>query len=407
MPRLTKKLVDSIERGKATIHVWDDQLAGFGLRVSLAGKRSYVAKYRVGGGRGARQRWYQIGVHGQITCEQARQLAQQVLAAVARGEDPQQVRLEKRIAPTVAELWEKYQAEHLPRKKPGSVLEDVALANSYLLPQLGKLKVQDVSRQDIAKVHQQLSDKPYRANRLLALISKMFNLAELWGYRPDHSNPTRHVAKFPEKARQRFLSVDEVTRLATALNEAVAEVDITTDMAAAIRLLLLTGARRSEILNAEWDWIDWDSKIIRLPDSKTGAKPIYLSEQAVTVLQQQTATQAKEPGRYVIRGRQKDAPLVNLRKAWVRVCQRAGIADVRIHDLRHTAASIGVASGLTLPLIGRLLGHTQAQTTQRYAHVDSDPALAAANAIGHALASLVEAPSGQGDEPVADFPHDA
>jgi integrase len=392
MSHLTKKLIDSIQSGTTATYVWDDQLAGFGVRVLPSGKRSYVAKYSVGGGRASRQRWYQLGVHGQITCEQARQLAQQVFASVARGEDPQKSRLEKRSAPTVVDLWARYQAEHLPRKKPSSADDDAALARLYLLPALGGFKLADVSRNDISRLHHQLSDRPYRANRLLALISKMFNLAELWGYRPDNSNPTRHVVKFAEKARQRYLSSDEVGKLALALSDAAAAGEITVDMASAIRLLLLTGARLNEILGAQWDWLDWDAKIIRLPDSKTGAKPIFLSEQALAVLEQQRVAQSSKPSRYIIRGRLKNQQLVNLRKPWGRVCIRAGINGVRIHDLRHTAASIGVASGLTLPLIGRLLGHSQTQTTQRYAHVDTDPALLAANAIGKALSQLVKAP---------------
>ena len=389
MPRLTKRAVESIPPGARPLFAWDDQLAGFGVKVLPSGKRQYIVKYRVGGGRTGRQRWFLVGSHGAVTCEQARELAQQALAEVARGSDPQLLREARRAAPTVAELWERYRREHLPKKKASSAANDIILAERYLLPAVRAIKVEDIARADISRLHHQLSSTPYQANRLLALVSKMFNLAELWGYRPDGSNPTRHIGKYPEKARQRFLTLEEVARVSNALDELVSEGGITLDMAAAIRLLLLTGARLNEILTAEWAWVNWKTRTIELPDSKTGAKPIFLSDQALAVLRSLHDRPALSPNKYVIRGRLKGSGLINLQKPWARICERAQVSGVRIHDLRHTAASVGVASGLTLPLIGRLLGHTQVQTTQRYAHVDTDPALLAANAIGRALSEAV------------------
>lgn len=161
-------------------------------------------------------------------------------------------------------------------------------------------------------------------------------------------------------------------------------------MVAAVRLLLLTGARLNEVLGAQWDWIDWERRVLKLPDSETGAKPIFLSAPALEVLENLRALPTSQGSRYIIHGRVKGRPLINLAKPWTRICDRAGLREVRLHDLRHTAASIGVGQGMSLPVIGRLLGHTQASTTQRYAHVDLDPALAAAEQIGTAVSGALD-----------------
>jgi integrase len=257
------------------------------------------------------------------------------------------------------------------------------------LPALGRLKVDEVRRADIQRLHQKLSDRPYQANRVLALLSKMFNLAEAWGMRREHTNPCLHVQRFKESARQRYLAPPELRALAAALQELEASGDISTSAAAAIRLLLLTGARVSEILSARWEWIDWSRRVLRLPDSKTGAKEVFLNDQSLLVLTGLMMVGGSSANPHVIRARVHGQPITDLARPWNLICARANLKGVRIHDLRHTAASVGVASGLNLPVIGRLLGHTQMQTTQRYAHVDIDPALVAANAIGAALSEMM------------------
>ncbi|MGC1576300.1 MAG: tyrosine-type recombinase/integrase [Beijerinckiaceae bacterium] len=380
--KLTKRTVEGIEPASGPVYAWDDQLAGFGVKVLPNGKRKYLAKYRVGGGRTGRARWLQLGAHGTITCEQARELATQALAAAARGEDPQGLRERLRRGSTVRDLWNRYETEHLPRKKASSAADDRQKARDHILPALGAFKVNDVARADIKKVHQSLAGRPYQGNRVLSLLSKMFNLAEGWGMRPEQSNPCRQVEKFKEQARTRYLNAEELRRLGQALREGEERGEIDRYMAGAIQLLLLTGARVSEVLSARWDWVAWDRRVIELPDSKTGAKPLFLSEAAVAVLRN---LRDDEEHPFIIRGRFAGRPLVNLAKPWRRVCALAKLEGVRIHDLRHTAASIGVATGTSLPIIGRLLGHSQSQTTQRYAHVDLDPALLAADKIGDAI----------------------
>lgn len=398
MAKLTKRAVEALVPAEKPVFLWDDQLPGFGVKILPSGQRRYVVKYRAGaGGRTAQQRWVMVGAHGVMTTEQARELAQQILAAVARGEDPQANKFAVRTAPVMADLWARYETDHLPQKKPASQRDDRAKWRDIIAPSLGRKKVNEVTRDDIDRLHRQLSETPYQANRAVALLSKLFNLAERWNMRPDGTNPCRHVKKYAEQHRERYLTADEMKRLGEALRQGLAAQTETPYMVGAIQLLLLTGARVSEVLTAEWAWVNWDRRVIQLPDSKTGRKPLFLSEPAVEVLRglHALATSADSP--YIIRGRSPEQPLINLAKPWKRICERAGLTDVRLHDLRHTAASIGVAQGMNLPVIGRLLGHTQASTTNRYAHVDIDPALAAANRIGNVIASAMQVPgAGQG-----------
>ena len=390
MAKITKRSVEAIAPSDKPVFLWDDQLPGFGTKVLPNGQRRYIVKYRTsGGGRAASQRWYTLGTHGAITAEQARELAQQVLAAVARGEDPQGNKFALREAPNVRELWERYVSDHLPRKKESSGHDDRQKWLDYIAPALGDSKVHDVSRNDVDRLHRKLSDRPYQANRVIALLSKLFNLAERWGMRPDGTNPCRHVEKYPEERRERYLTAEEMSRLGDSLRDGLAAQTESPYMVAAIQLLLLTGGRLNEVLTARWDWVDFERRIIQLPDSKTGRKPLFLSEPAVEILRglQALSTSAGSP--FIIHGRGKDQPLVNLAKPWKRICERAGLKDVRLHDLRHTAASVGVSQGMNLPIIGRLLGHTQASTTHRYAHVDTDPALVAINLIGTSMSDAL------------------
>ena len=395
MPKLTKRLVETVEPGPSPIFVWEAETPGFGLKVLPSGQRRYVAKYRVGGGRSARQRWYMIGSHGTLTCDQAREIARDVLSLAAKGGDPQGTRVGVRDAATVRDLWSRYQEEHLPRKKPKSAHHDQQLWRLYIEPALASHRLSDVSRADIAALHQKLAARPYQANRLLALLSKMFNLAEGWGMRPDASNPCRHVEKFRERSRERYLNADEIARLAKALDDGVRVQTLTPYMAAAVRLLLLTGARLNEVLTARWEWVDWERRLIALPDSKTGAKPLYLSATAIEILRDLQSLPTSEASPFILRGRSADRPLVNLAKPWNRICEMAELEGVRLHDLRHTAASVAVGQGVSLPIIGRLLGHSQASTTQRYAHVDADPALAAADRVGEMIGGAMGRRSGE------------
>jgi integrase len=218
-------------------------------------------------------------------------------------------------------------------------------------------KVTDIERRDIAEFHHSLSHIPYQANRTLGVLSKMFNLAEVWGLRPDGSNPCLHVKKYPEQKRERFLSPEEFAALAKALREIEADGSETQSAINAIRLLMLTGCRLNEIMTLKWGYVDLRGREFRLPDSKTGAKIVHFGETAAEVLK---GIEKLDDNHWVITGRKEGARLTDLQHPWRRIRARAGLPDVRIHDLRHSYASGALALGEGLPMIGKLLGHAGA-----------------------------------------------
>jgi integrase len=243
-----------------------------------------------------------------------------------------------------------------------------------------------VTTADVAEMHGSLSHIPYQANRTLGVLSKMMNLTETWGIRDKHTNPCEDVERYPERKRERFLSPKELQRLGQALTTAEIDRTETKYAIAAFRILLLTGCRLSEIQTLKWCYVDLEQKELRLPDSKTGAKTVHLGEAAVVLLK----TLPRVTGNpYVIAGKKEKAHLTDLQHPWRRIRKGAGLNDVRIHDLRHTFASGGLLVGEGLAMIGKLLGHTQVQTTARYAHLASDPVKQAATRISDRLASAL------------------
>ena len=444
--RITKRQVDALKPGSL---LWDGAVRGFGVRCQQSAK-VYVLKTRVRG----KQRWFTIGKHGAPwTVEKARERAEKILGQVADGKDPAKERADAKDQPTMADLCARYLEEYAKEhKKKSSAATDTSNINNHVLPLLGGEFIVDVTRADIDRFKRSVKDGktakdrgPERrggaavrggagaANRCLALLSKMFNLAERWGLRPDGTNPVRHVDKYPEGKRDRFLSEAEIAALADTL-KAIEKAD-GPFIPAAVRLLLFTGARRGEILSLEWEYVDLEGARLTLPDSKTGKKVVYLSAPALDVL---ANIPRIEGNPFVICGHIEGAALVNLQKPWARIREKAtlklwaddarlaplvaeltpkdgepsladieaeakkqklsiskGIMDVRIHDLRHSYASIGASGGLSLPMIGKLLGHTQAATTARYAHLADDPLKAANEAIGQQIAAAMRGEAGE------------
>ncbi len=362
--------------------LWDTEAKGFGCRVQRGGSKSYIVHYRVGSGRGAPLRKLTIGKHGAPwTPETARKEARRLLGMIEGGADPAADKIARKEAPTVADLAERFLAEHAEAKRKASTATEYRrLLDRIILPALGKRKVIDIIRHDIGKLHHGLRDAPYQANRVLAVLSKMFNLAEQWGLRPDGSNPCRHVEKFGERKRERMLSPAELARLGDAL----AAHQGSPYAVAAVKLLMFTGARLGEVLGLRWDWIDFDRGEARLPDS--GAKTLHLPPPALAVL----AELPRQDGNpHVIVGHKTGAAMVNLEKPWRAIRALAGLDDLRLHDLRHAFASVAASSGMGLPIIGKMLGHTQAATTHRYAHLASDPVKAAAAAVAGKIAAAM------------------
>ena len=377
MPKLTKRLIESTLAQNKDALLWDSELKGFICKITPTGKKSYCLYYRTKDGR---QRKPKIGDHGSITCEQARDIAQQWLSEVANGGDPSAQKNLLKMLPTVKELFERYMKEHAIHKKESSVKEDRRLCEQYVIPAIGSLKVSSVTREDIISLQNATKHLATTANRVLSLISKAFNLAELWGYRTDGTNPCRHIKKYAENKRQRFLSTDEILNLQQILAEE--EGKELTSVLLAIRLLLLTGCRLGEILSLSWQEVDFAKSCLFLNDSKVGKRTVYLSPQAIELLKN-TPREKDHP--YVIAGKNKQSHLINLQKPWGRIRKKAGLYDVRIHDLRHTFASVAAANGLSLPIIGALLGHTQTQTTARYAHLVGQPLLEAVGKVGTSI----------------------
>ena len=381
MPRLTTRLVHQLS-ADGDQFVWDTQVPGFGVR-ARAGQKSYVLQYRVMGGRGSRQRRVTLGRVGAMSLDDARVLAQEYLRGVRYGQDPAGDRQAMRLSPRVEDLAERYLREHaVPKKKPRSAHMDRVNLRLHVLPVLGTVRVDTLTRADVARLHHGMRETPGAANRVLALLSKMLSLAEQWGLREPGSNPVRGIERFRERRRERHLTPDELERLGVVLRQVELERTESPSSVALVRLLLLTGARLGEVLGLRWDRIDWQAGSVRLSDSKTGPKTLYLSDAAKAVL---AGLSRPEGNPWCLPGRVHGKALVNPQKPWRRMRAAAGLEDVRLHDLRHTYAAVAARGGLSLPMIGALLGHKEPQTTQRYAHLVGNPVKQAAEQVGEAI----------------------
>ena len=410
--KITKRVVDGAAAKPSTYLVRDTEVKGFVLAVTPAGAKSYAIDYRAGSGRGAPKRRFTIGKHGSPwTPEMARVEAKRLLAEVAAGRDPAAARREDRKALLFAELIDLYLAEGVTHKKPATLKVDRGRIENHLRPLLGKLRVNTIGRADIERMQNAIvagktaeivgNGEKRRAGSLarggkgvaaqcVMLVSSIYAFAIARGLCTD--NPARGVKKAPARKVERFLSETEIARLSEAL-EAEAQWSGNPYPSAAIKLLLLTGCRKSEIANLMWGYIDFERQCLRLPDSKTGAKVVYLNAPARTLLQELPRLGANPR---VIPAMRANSAGPAIDKVWSRVRQAAALEDVRLHDLRHSFASVGAAGGLSLPIIGALLGHKHATTTARYAHLSADPLRAANDAVGARIAAAMERRSSLG-----------
>jgi len=379
MSNLTKVLVEKLPAKESNYTIWDDKIAGFGVRVAPSGRKTYIMKYRTHDGR---QRKPKIGIHGSITCEQAREIARDWHGQLARTIDPIENQCDARQSPTVSSLCDRFIKEYVEvRKKDGGIWLDKFYIRKYIKPKLGTLKTISVTRNDISKFHLSMKDTPAQANRIMGALSKMFNLAEDWGLRDRHTNPVEGIQKYKETARERYLSNEELVCLGQILEQSEKNGSETVYFVSLVRLLLLTGARLREIMHAKWEWVNKDTGLLLLPDSKTGKKIIHLSPAALEVLEFIPRLKGNP---YIIIGGKEKQPLIDAKKPWKRIkdkvsvellrddedyceiiyalqadlqrtptyaelCKEVkkqelekpiGITDVRMHDLRHTYASI-------------------------------------------------------------------
>lgn len=392
--KLTSAIVERMsyaKQGKAADYRWDSEVRGLAVRVYPSGRRTYVCTYRSDNGT---KRFHKLGDAALLRLPHARRLARECLSKVLNGNDPQRDRIVRRGTLTVAQLCDRYLTQHAEaRKRASSIKQDKRMIETRIIPRLGSMKLDDVTRADVHSIHYSLRKTPFEANRVLTLLSKMMNLAERWGLRPDATNPCRHVERYREPKRERFLSDTEFSRLGACLIAAERKRTESEAAVAAIRLLIFTGCRLTEILTLKWDDVDFDKSVLLLPTSKTGARPVLLGPAAKQVL---ADLKRVDGNPHVLCGAKPGEHWKNLHRAWNRIRRAAGLSDVRLHDLRHSFASVGVGIGLSLPIIGKLLGHSQAATTQRYAHLADDPVRRAVEAISSRVeAAMSAAPSGQ------------
>jgi integrase len=394
--RITDELVKSLTPPEAGNKItYDNVVRGFGVRITKAGTRAFVLNYRVAG----RERRIKIGRYPDWSVEKARKQAKSYKQDVDRDIDPLGKRQAERAAPTVGDLCDRYITDHLPDKRESSARDDKAMIKNIIRPKLGSDKVAAIEQGQLVKLHRSLVSTPYRANRVLALVSKMLELAISWKMRPD--NPAKGIKKFPEIKRERFLSADEIKALVKALDEYK-------DQTAAniVRLLLLTGARTGEVRSMQWSQLDLDSGVWVKPAATTKQAKLHrvpLSDGAVALLKSiHLAAPRNEEGNleseYLFPGPISEKPIAEIKDEWADIATNAGIygpgtaKHCRLHDLRHTYASLLVSRGLSLPIIGQLLGHTQVATTARYSHLFDDPLRKATNLVSNVISGK---PSGK------------
>jgi integrase len=412
--KISKRNVDALEARAKPYTKFDGIIAGFGAEVRPSGLIVFVLHYRPSpGGRGAPQRRLVLGHYGSMTCEQARSAALDAHAAIRQGHDPAGEKTRQRAALTISGLCDAFLSGHASKLKPKSVVAyEGGLAKVRAAH--GALRAEALSRQHVAALHTAMASTPYAANRMVAAVSAMFVWCERAGLLPqDHPSPARGITRYREQGRERFLTMDELARLGDALVEGeavgwpyeidetkptskfvqkdrVAKIDVLA--AAAIRLLILTGARLREILHARWSEFDLERGVLFLADSKTGRKPIYLGAAAQAVI---AALPRLHGNPYLIPGSLDGRPRSELGAPWAAVTKAAGLEGLRIHDLRHSFASVGAGSGMGLPIVGKLLGHATQATTARYAHLDSDPMLRAAERIGATISGALNRSGGE------------
>lgn len=366
---------------------YDSEVSGFGARVTAAGARAFVLNYRIGG----RERRYTIGSFPDWSVTAAREEARTLKRRIDRGEDPMGERHEERAAPTVGDMCDRYITDHLPKKRPTSQRDDLAMINTIICPRLGREKVADVRFGEVERLHRDISQRaPIRANRVASLLRRLFNLSIRWGWRAD--NPCQGIERNHEECRSRYLTGDELARLSGALAEHSHQVS-----ANAVRLVILTGARRGEVLAAEWSQFDLAAGVWTKPSSHTKQRRehrVPLSApalQLLTAIKEQQVSEVEQirrkcgkaaPLRYLFHGVDPEKRLTDVKRTWATVCRRAGLTGVHLHDLRHTFASIVASGGGSLPLIGALLGHAHPSTTARYSHLFDDPLRAATERVG-------------------------
>ncbi|MEP3014368.1 tyrosine-type recombinase/integrase [Roseibium polysiphoniae] len=409
MPKLSKRRIDAAKPGEQRIFLWDDTLKGFGLVVMPTGKKSFILQYRTLEGRSRR---LTLGTYGALTPDQAKTMATKALAQIKQGLDPMEDRRAGREAPTINDMMERYIAEYVElHNRPTTQKHIKWIFEKVIRPKLGHLKVASIKRRDLVKVHTKLAKTPSKANHMLAYLSKAFNLAEIWGWREEQTNPVRLIKRYKENERDRYLTNEELTRLGRVLDEAekiglpwiikvkgkntrhlaknaeTRRSPVNPMAIKALRLLLMTGARLNEILSLEWRHVDFDVGTVALPGRKgNGRRAHPVSSAVMDIL---AALNDDRCSSYYVLPRESDPERHITREVmesvWQRVRHHAEIPDVRIHDLRHTVGTYAAQAGGNAFLISHLLRHSNVAITNRYVSADFDPIRLLSESIGQRI----------------------
>jgi integrase len=399
--QLTQKLVDALKIDAGDQLIFDTVVPGFGMRVTPAGAKIFFAQARIDG----QPRRLAVGTFPETSVADARAAARAALHEMRAGRDPKaehaaRAKALRDGATTVGAFAERWLAEYVrPKLKPRTAADYERLIEQRIKPALGHLIVAHVAKDHVLKFHADMKATPRRANYALATFRALMTYAEDCGLRPPMTNPARRIKLYRERARERFLSEDEIAKAADGIATAEREGKIGPHAAAGLRLALFTGARSGEITAIEWPHVDWNRKLIRLPDSKTNEpRTIHLGEAALEVIRT-----VPRVGRFIIAGANPDEPYKNLTRAWILARQYAGLDGVRLHDLRHSYASLAAGRGVSLQMIGKLLGHRVPATTQRYAHLARDAVAAINDELDAAITAAIEKHPGKSAATVADI----
>ena len=415
--KLTKRVIDALAVRNTRYDLYDTEIPGFAVRVTPDGVKSFSLLYRAGTGRSAPKRRMTFGRYGALTVDQARKLAAATSADVARGADPAANRSAAQNAPTLSMLGADFLADVKDRRKPNTTREYARLWNKHVAPALGTQRVAAITPAEVARLHRSMRETPYLANRVVSLLGSFFTYAERQGVRAKHTNPAHEVKPYKEESKERFLTQAEVERLGKALRQAEhlgipaapkrrrepktgpkakhrprsADKPIPANpfAVAAIRFLLLTGWREKEALTVRWADLNEKNGTATLPDTKTGKSVRTIGAPAWLLLSQLPRV-AGSP--FVFPGRSPDKALVEINRTWDAVRIAAKLTDVRLHDLRHSFASVSASSGGSLLMIGKLLGHRDTATAAKYAHLFDNAVRTAADSTSTMIGGWLAGP---------------
>jgi integrase len=381
--RINRRAIDAMQK-PATGQAWlyDTALPGFLVLCQSSGRKSYLVRYRAPTGA---WRKLTIALTSELEPDKARAEARRLLEAARLGRDPAVERQKLRDAPTLADLKTRFMDEHADKLKEGTRRNYEIIWRLHILPKLGeKTRVVGLKRDDIQRLHDGMRKTPHNANRVLEVMGKALNLVEVWGWREEGTNPCRHVEAYQEQHRQHTLTDAELKRLWSVLDRIEREGE-TVPFTTVVRLLLLTGCRLNEVLGAKWSWIDSERQLLRLPDSKTGARDVHLPAEAMAII-----AALPKSSVFVLPG-ETGGQIGGIQRAWRRIRKAAELGDTRLHDLRHTVGSLGHRAGLTQRQIADLLGHRQLATTARYINSADEHKRETAVAWGVEISRVVSA----------------